>query len=96
MHENEHGRESTQQYDNKMYLIKDKTFDELTSTRHKLEIELDAALIEDKEKRIQKFTEDRNAVKAQIQGLGDYQTGLAEEAKLRDEIFNAGVDLEMK
>jgi hypothetical protein len=47
-----------------MYLIKDKTFDELTSTRHKLEIELDAALIEDKEKRIQKFTEDRNAVKA--------------------------------
>jgi hypothetical protein len=79
-----------------MYLIKDKTFDELTSTRHKLEIELDAALIEDKEKRIQKFTEDRNAVKAQIQGLADYQTGLAEEAKLRDEIFNAGVDLEMK
>jgi hypothetical protein len=64
VHENEHGREATQQYDNKMYLIKDKTFDELTSTRHKLEIELDAALIEDKEKRIQKFTEDRNAVKA--------------------------------
>lgn len=64
VHENEHGRETTQQYDNKMYLIKDKTFDELTSMRHKLEIELDAALIGDKEKRIQKFTEDRNAVKA--------------------------------
>ena len=28
--------------------------------------------------------------------MADYQTGLAEEAKLRDEIFNAGVDLEMK
>jgi hypothetical protein len=49
-----------------MYLIKDKTFDDLTTTRHKLEMELASALIEDKEQRIQKFTEDRNAVKAQI------------------------------
>jgi len=65
-HEGEHGRECTQQYDNKMYLIKDKTFDDLTTTRHKLEMELTSTLIEDKEKRIQKFTEDRNAVKAQI------------------------------
>lgn len=79
-----------------MYLIKDKTFDELTTARHKLETTLNATLIEDKVKLIQKFTDDRNAVKAQIQGLADYQTGLAEEAKLRDEIFNAGVDLEMK
>jgi hypothetical protein len=29
-------------------------------------MELASALIEDKEQRIQKFTEDRNAVKAQI------------------------------
>lgn len=49
VHEAEHGRESTQQYDNKMYLIKDKTFDELTQTRHKLEMELAAALIEEKD-----------------------------------------------
>ena len=66
VHETEHIRESSDQYNNKMYLIKDKTFDDLAVYRHKLEIELNAALIEDKEKRIQKFTEDRNAVKAQI------------------------------
>lgn len=35
-------------------------------------------------------------MKAKIQGLADYQKGLAEEASLREEIFNAGVDLEMK
>jgi len=66
VHETEHIRESSDQYNNKMYLIKDKTFDDLAVYRHKLEIELNAALIEDKDKRIQKFTEDRNAVKAQI------------------------------
>lgn len=66
MHEGEHVRECAQQYESKMYLIKDKTFDELTTMRHKLEVELSVTLIEEKDQRIQKLKEDRNAVYTQI------------------------------
>lgn len=79
-----------------MYIIKDNTFDELNKARHKMEIELYSHLISDKDLEIKNYQAARGDVKTKIQGLTDYQTGLAEEAKLREEIFNAGVDLEMK
>lgn len=79
-----------------MYIIKDNTFDELNKARHKMEVELYSQLISDKDLEIKNYQAARGDVKAKIQGLTDYQTGLAEEARLREEIFNAGVDLEMK
>ena len=96
MHDNELLKEQANNYNYKMTLVQGKANDELTVARHALEVEFQQNLIEEKEKVIQKFTDDRNDVKAKIQGLADYQKGLAEEASLREEIFNAGVDLEMK
>ena len=95
-HEKDQEREANENYESTMYIIKDNTFDELNKARHKMEVELYSQLITDKELEIQNYQAARGDVKTKISGLTEYQTGLAEEAKLREEIFNAGVDLEMK
>ena len=50
--ENEIGRENDDNYNNKMTIIKDKEFDDLNNHRFKMEQELNAKLIEDKDKEI--------------------------------------------
>ena len=66
MYEAELKKEQDNNYNYKMTLIQGKANDELMVARHALEVEFQKKLVEEKEKVIQKFTDDRNDVKAKI------------------------------
>jgi hypothetical protein len=58
------GRESNENYNSKMHIIKDKEFEDLTNKRFGLEVHLQDELIKAKDEEIKKFQNDRQGVKA--------------------------------
>ena len=93
--DNEFGREGTDNYENKMSIVKDSEFDKLANNRHTLEVKLLEELLTAKDAEIKDFEEKRGKVKADILAHKEYQDKLAEEANLRKDIEEMGVKLEM-
>ena len=93
--DNEFGREGTDNYENKMTIVKDAEFDKLANNRHTLEVKLLEELLTAKDAEIKDFEEKRGKVKADILAHKEYQDKLAEEANLRKDIEEMGVKLEM-
>lgn len=93
--DNEYGREGSENYENKMNIVKDGEFERLGNIRHTLEVKLLEELLVAKDVEIKDFEEKRGKVKADILAHKEYQDKLAEEANLRKDIEEMGVKLEM-
>lgn len=93
--ENEFGRESADNYSNKMTIEKDKEFEALDHTRHTLDVKLQGELLEAKKEEKKKFQDDRGQVQAQFEAHVELQKCLAESADLRNTIENAGIKLDL-
>lgn len=93
--DSEYKRESEENYESKMSIVKDKHFEGLDNTRHALEVKLQEELIKAKEIERKEFEDARGMVKAQFQANAEYQKSLAEEADLRNTIENATVALDI-
>lgn len=70
--DNEFGREGTDNYGNKMAIIKEKEFDKLDNTRHTLEVKLQEDLIKAKEIEKKEFEDGRGQVKALFLANAEY------------------------
>ena len=93
--DNELGREAEENYSDKMTIMKDKEFEELKNTRFQLEVNLQQALIGEKEAEIKTFKEGRAAIREQFEKNAELQTQLREEAELRKLIENSLVQLDL-
>ena len=95
MLDNEFGRESADNYENKMTIIKEKEFDKLENNRHTLEVKLQEDLLKAKEIEKKFYVDGRGQVKALFQANAEYQKQLADEADLRNIIENACIKLDV-
>ena len=70
--DNEFGRESSDNYENKMTIIKDGEFEKLGQARHELEVKLNEGLLKDKEAEIKDLEDKRAKIKADMLANKDY------------------------
>ena len=69
--DNDFGREGSDNYENKMSIIKDREFDSLDNHRHLLEVNLQEGLIKAKEIETKEYEDARGAIKAQFLANAD-------------------------
>lgn len=69
--DNDFGREGSDNYENKMSIIKDREFDSLDNHRHLLEVKLQEGLIKAKEIETKEYEDARGAIKAQFLANAD-------------------------
>ena len=82
--ENELSREGEDNYTSKMTLDKDKAFDLLAEERHKIERDLNAALINLKHQKIEEHKAELQKVQDQFMQNKPLQDSLTEDKSLRE------------
>ena len=95
MLEQDLARETSENYTAKMTIGKDKEFEELNNARFTLEVALQRRLLEEKDAEVKRFREQRAAVKMQFEQNAELQQGLQEEVRLKREIEDALVRLDL-
>jgi len=89
----QHQKQATDDYNNTMYLSRDKKSEEENLRRHTKEQGLNTNLITKKEAEKEKLDEDLERLNDEYLAMADLQNSIAEAKKLRDEIEDAKVNI---
>lgn len=93
--ENELNRETEENYINKMTIIKDKEFEEVGDTRHKIDTTLEEELIQAKDDEIKRLKAEREQVHIKEKANEDLQKLRVEAIELIDKIDDGHVKHEI-
>ena len=91
----QHQKQATDDYNNTMYLSRDKKTEEENLRRHTKEQGLNTNLITKKLAEQAKLDEDLERLDQEYQAMADLQNSIAEAKKLKDEIEDAKVNIQM-